>query len=322
MTGGYCSAAVEKLRIVVLMDNYYDGLLLSGNNVTRNGFIRGGGGDQKLPPNIMAEHGFSCYIEVVVEGVKHSLIMDFGVSREGVGKNIRAMELDITGVDALVLSHGHFDHFGGLINIAGQVLSGDKRVLSLFTGQDAFLHRYIALPGMKVDLGRLGKEEVESLGLEIKTVDSPVEILPGVTAIGPVPRVTSFEQGVPVLMVESGESLKQDTFPGEISLAFKLTGGGLVVLSACAHAGIINTVLRAKEITGEDRVRAILGGFHLSGAPAEKIDATVEGLVQFNPEMIVPMHCTGFQALKAISDKLPGAFIHYSVGTEYSFGDR
>lgn len=318
MANGNYPKFVEELKITVLMDNYYDGLLPPAGNVSRYGFVRMGGEVVQLPPDIMAEHGFSCYIEVVVEGKKHALLMDFGVSADGVVRNVRAMGLDLGAVEALVLSHGHFDHFGGLKALAGEFFPGVE-ALPFYVGKDAFLKRYINLPGMRVDLGRLSREEIELLGLEVKEIGAPAEVLPGVMLIGPLPRVTPFEQGSPILGVENKGAVEQDSFPGELSMAFRLAGRGMVVLSACAHAGIINTVLQAKEVTGEERVHAILGGFHLSGAPAEKIEKTAEGLSQFNPDMIVPMHCTGFQALKAISGKLGDAFVLYSVGTEYRF---
>jgi 7,8-dihydropterin-6-yl-methyl-4-(beta-D-ribofuranosyl)aminobenzene 5'-phosphate synthase len=108
-----------------------------------------------------------------------------------------------------------------------------------------------------------------------------------------------------------------DNLDGEQALVYHLKGKGLVVLTACGHAGVVNTVLHAQEATGVDKVHAIIGGFHLSAAPAERIAQTVEGLAAFDPELIVPMHCTGIDTIEALERRLPGRVIYNSAGTQY-----
>lgn len=308
--------SAEEVKITVTMDNYYDGLLLPGVNVQRYRFMGSAGPEpQKLPPHIAAEHGFGCHIEVTAGGRKNSLLMDFGVSENGTANNIKAMRMDLAGVGAAVLSHGHFDHYGGLASVMGLV--GGK--IPLYLGSEAFSRRYINMPGMRVDLGRLEPEKVEAAGCAIKEISGPEEIMPGVLAIGPVPRITDFEQGSPLLAVERDGQILADHFPGELSLAFNLSGKGLVILTACAHNGIVNITRRAMELTGEHRIHAILGGFHLSGAPAVTIEKTAAALTELAPGQIVPMHCTGFEALKALSDRLAGKFVLYSAGSCYTY---
>ncbi|MFZ5643288.1 MAG: MBL fold metallo-hydrolase [Bacillota bacterium] len=316
MSGKALPTPAEEVRIAVIIDNYYDGLLMPEGNVERYRFFKPGGGEiLELPPHITAEHGFGCYIEVTAEGKKNSILMDFGVTEYGAANNIKAMGIDLTGISAAVLSHGHFDHFGGLERVSG--LIGKK--LPLYVGKETFSRRYITLPGMKLDLGRLEPGKVEAAGYEIRQTDSSEEIVPGALIIGPIPRVTDFEQGSPILSVERDGQVVQDDFVGELSLAFNIAGKGLVILTACAHAGIINTVKRAIDLTGVEKIHAILGGFHLSGAPSEKIEKTVKELVRVNPEQIVPMHCTGYQAGKLISDRMAGKFVLYSAGSRYSY---
>lgn len=273
----------------------------------------------QLPPHLVAEHGFACHVEVDAAGSSSSFLLDFGVSVDGVAGNMRAMGIDLSGVAAAVLSHGHFDHYGGLEGVITGLVSPEKLPLPLYVGGGAFDRRYITRPGKKIDLGRLEQEKVKAAGCEIREISEAREILPGVLVIGPVPRVTAFEQGSPILAVEREGIIQKDDFAGELSLAFNVAGKGLVVLTSCAHAGIINTVKRAVELTGLDRVHAILGGFHLSGAPAETIEKTVAGLEEFDPQLIAPMHCTGFQALKLISGRMDSAFVLYSAGSEYTF---
>lgn len=306
----------EEVRITVIIDNYYDGLLVPGANFDRHGFLKPPGGETaRLLPQISAEHGFGCYIEVTAGGQKNALLMDFGISENGTANNIKALDLDLSGVGAAVLSHGHSDHFGGLEKV--MKLAGKK--LPLYVGREVFLGRCVNLPGLRVDLGRLDPQKVEAAGCEIREINQPREILPGVLAICPIPRVTEYEQGSPILAVERDSGLALDDFPGEISLAFNLPGKGLVILTACAHAGIVNTVRRAADLTGVDKIHAILGGFHLSGAPAEKIEKTVNELAGIGPDQIVPMHCTGFEALKLFSERMAGKFVLYSAGTRYTY---
>lgn len=288
---------------------------MPGANFNRHRFLKPSGGEiARLAPHISAEHGFGCYIEVAAGGQKNALLMDFGVSENGAANNIKALDLDLSGVGAAVLSHGHYDHFGGLENVMR--LAGKK--LPLYVGREVFSGRCLNLPGIRVDLGRLDRQKVEAAGCEIREINQPVEILPGVLAVGPIPRVTDFEQGSPILAVERDGGIVSDDFPGEISLVFK-TGKGLVILTACAHNGIVNIARRAVELTGVDKIHAILGGFHLSGAPAEKIEKTVYALAGMGPDQIVPMHCTGFEALKLFSERMPGQFVLYSAGTRYIY---
>ncbi len=312
--------SVHELRIMVLMDNYYDGLLPSTTYAHRRGLSSEGTGIAPLPPPLRAEHGLSYYVEVARGRERHALLCDFGASPDGVARNLEALSLDLSGAEALVLSHGHFDHYLGLGQVVSRHLPATRRPLPLYLGKEAFARRFMVPPkGRTVDLGRLSPEEVANLGLEVRQVDRPAEILPGVLVTGEIPRETPFEQGAPVLQIERDGQLVADRFPGELSLVFHVENRGLVVLSSCAHAGIVNTVRWARQLTGTGGVLAIIGGFHLSGAPAEKVARTVEALREFGPEVIVPMHCTGFQATTAIAEGFPGAFTLNSVGTEYRF---
>lgn len=312
---------VEELRILSLIDNYFDALLPPEPSVFRRRGLAAAppAAVKPLQPPLTAEHGLSFYIEVTVKGEKHSLLLDFGGSPDGAARNVPPLKLDLSAVEALVLSHGHFDHFLGMEELV-RLIPGEILPLPLYLGREAFARRFLMMPnGAVLDLGALSKEKVAALGLEVREVGAPTAILPGVLLTGEIPRVAPFEQGAPNLEVERDGRREKDLFPGEISLVFLVEEKGLVVVSSCAHAGIVNTVRLARELTGEEKVLAILGGFHLTGAPDEKINRTVEALKEINPGMIVPMHCAGFAALKKISDLMPGSFSLYSAGTEYRF---
>jgi 7,8-dihydropterin-6-yl-methyl-4-(beta-D-ribofuranosyl)aminobenzene 5'-phosphate synthase len=193
-------------------------------------------------------------------------------------------------------------------------------------GQEAFAHRYLKLPpvykpndGLK-DLDQLNREDLEKLGMvSLKEISDPTPIVPGAYLTGNIERITEYEKGSPLLLIKRGERLENDLFQGEQSLVFNVKGRGLVVLSSCAHAGIINTVRQARKISGVEKLHAVLGGFHLTGAPAEKIQKTVADMKALNPDYIVPMHCTGWQAIMAFQQAMPQQFVLNMAGTKYVF---
>lgn len=306
---------VDKLEIITVIDNYFEGLLPSTEEVHRRGFLNV---TDERSPSLLAEHGLSFLVKATCDGQTHSVIFDFGCSPNAACSNAQAMNADLSAVEALVLSHGHFDHFGGLAPLATLLPATAHNPLPLYLGREGFSRRHWMMPdGRLVFMGVLPQEQVRLLPLEPREVVTPLEIVPGILAGGEIPRRVPFEEGLPPGRVERDEETVRDTFPGEISLYFCLRGKGLVVLTGCAHAGIINTVNHAIECTGERKVYAILGGFHLTGAPPETIEATVRALTAFEPEIIVPMHCTGFMAMRDISLALPKAFVLNSSGTTY-----
>ena len=111
-----------------------------------------------------------------------------------------------------------------------------------------------------------------------------------------------------------------DTLPGEQALVYHLRGKGLVILTACGHAGVVNTVRHAQQATGVDEVHAVIGGFHLSGAPEERIERTADDLIALNPDIIVPMHCTGIETIAALRQRARDNVILNSAGTRYELG--
>ncbi|MFZ5590960.1 MAG: MBL fold metallo-hydrolase [Bacillota bacterium] len=309
---------VEQVRMVVIVDNYYDGLLPGSRFVQRYGFVQGDGPVVSLPQPLKAEHGFACYVEISGSATgRQALLYDFGLTQAVYWHNLQALDLDPFDIGALVLSHGHFDHFGGLYRQVEFLSAAGQKGLPLYVGCDTFKRRYINLPGRLVDLGQLEKERLLSGGVELLELAQSREILPGIGVIAAVPRVTDFETGSPLLGVESESGVEQDNFPGELSLAFHVQGKGLVIISACAHAGIANIILHAQEVFGLKDVYAVLGGWHLSGAPETRIKQTADFLAGLNPHLVVPMHCSGFAALSLFARQFGEAMALYSVGTEY-----
>jgi 7,8-dihydropterin-6-yl-methyl-4-(beta-D-ribofuranosyl)aminobenzene 5'-phosphate synthase len=151
-------------------------------------------------------------------------------------------------------------------------------------------------------------------------VRNPVQIIPGAYFTGNIERVTTYEKVPPSLLIKRGEKPEPDDFRGEQALFFSVKGKGLVVLSGCAHAGIVNTVKHAKKIAGTDKIHAVMGGFHLINAKPEVIQNTVADIKALKPDHIVPTHCTGFEAIVAFSREMPSEFTMNTAGTQYTFG--
>ncbi|MGE5397747.1 MAG: MBL fold metallo-hydrolase [Chitinophagales bacterium] len=309
---------VDEVRTLVVIDNSFDGLMFPGPKVARRGGMFGDdAGTTADKPSLVGEHGYSLYIEWLIGEEKHAIMMDFGGSEAAAAHNAEVLGLDLTKIDAMVLSHGHLDHFRGVSRLADMAMQG-RPELPFYTGVEAFAHRYFSIPGRApIDLLQLSPNMVTDKGLSIQEVTDSIAILPGLLLLANVPRVTDFELGQPFLEIERNGALEKDTFPGELSLVFNLANKGLVLITACSHAGFVNIMQEACKVTGEDRVYAILGGFHLTGAPPEKIEKTLQAITAKHPDVLVPMHCTGFPAIKAMSDQLSEAFIPNTAGSEY-----
>jgi 7,8-dihydropterin-6-yl-methyl-4-(beta-D-ribofuranosyl)aminobenzene 5'-phosphate synthase len=155
--------------------------------------------------------------------------------------------------------------------------------------------------------------------VKIIEIKEPTPMVPGAYLTGNIERVTEYEKGSPILFIKRGDKMELDLFMGEQSLVFNVKGKGLVVLSSCAHAGIVNTVKHAQKMTGINKVHAVIGGFHLIGAPMPKIQKTVADIKTINPDYIVPMHCSGWEAITTFEREMPGQFIINTAGTRYIF---
>jgi 7,8-dihydropterin-6-yl-methyl-4-(beta-D-ribofuranosyl)aminobenzene 5'-phosphate synthase len=302
--------AVDRLTLTIVTDNYYDALTPDPPMGKRFRVFPG--------TSIHAEHGFSCHLETVGNGISSFFMFDYGLDPLGIIKNMELLDIDVGRIDAFGLSHGHFDHWSGLLTMLGRARPG----VHLYVGDEAFAHRFSRRPGSGdlIDLDRLEKEAIERQGIaEIVEVREAVEVIPGCYLTGKIERVTNYEQGSPNLIIQRGGAFEQDHFPGEQAVVCSIKGKGLVILSGCAHAGIVNTVKHAQTVSGTEKVHAVIGGFHLANAAPEIIEKTVSDLKQIAPDYIIPAHCTGFEAIAQLSAAMPAQFILNTAGTRYVF---
>jgi 7,8-dihydropterin-6-yl-methyl-4-(beta-D-ribofuranosyl)aminobenzene 5'-phosphate synthase len=225
----------------------------------------------------------------------------------------------IKDVESVVLSHGHFDHFQGLAAFFQRV----GRKMPLILHPDAFSERRARPNAQQIrPLPSLQKESLEAAGALLDERDRPSTLAEDLILVtGQVERKTDFERGSPGLEARVGDAWIPDPFHDDQGIAIHLRGKGLIVLSGCSHAGIINTVYHVRNATGIERVHAVMGGFHLGGKSESLIEPTIDEMVGINPDIIVPMHCTGWKAIQRFAEVMPDAFVYNSVGTTYLFSN-
>ena len=266
-----------------------------------------------------AEHGFSMLIKVFSEGSFRIILFDTGVSREGVVTNARRMGLNLGEVECIVLSHGHYDHFGGLVNVLKVI---DKKNLPIIVHENMFKIRGVVNPdGTMRKYPKFPSEDQVAPAKYLRTKQPYLLADDDILVTGEIPRKTDFEKGFPRQRVFSDGRWQPDPWIwDDRAIIINVKRKGLVVISGCAHAGIVNTTLYARQITGVAKVYAIMGGFHLAGKDCgPRISQTVEMLRKFNPKIVVPMHCTGWRGKYAIFGAMPEAFVWNSVGNLYRF---
>lgn len=302
---------VERLEILVVVDNYVDLLLPDSPFISRMPVSTG----HDIPRGtIFGEHGLSLLISLITDNQRHSILFDTGYSDISVINNMQRLKMDFSGIEAIVLSHFHMDHTGGLES----VLRRCKRNIPLFVHPDAFVYpRYMELPNKKRLLfpQTLVKEDLLKKEINIIETKGPYPIFDDLAIVtGQIERVTDFEKGMPNIKIERDGKIEKDLILDDQALVVYLKQKGIVVISGCAHSGIINTINYARKITNIDKVYAVIGGFHLSGPVFEPaIEPTISELKKLHLELLVPMHCTGWKAIKRISDEFP-SFALSSVG--------
>ncbi|MFH1123258.1 MAG: MBL fold metallo-hydrolase [Pseudomonadota bacterium] len=308
---------VDRVEILTLIDNYVDFLLESTDIVTRPARTK----EEELPRDtLLAEHGLSLLITVSEGQKRHTILMDTGHSPIGVLHNIERLEVDLSAIEGIVMSHSHMDHTGSLYPLLEKMSGPVPMVVHPY----AFTFpRYVKRKDGRLERfpRTLVRSELEKRGVKIVEAKGPTPLAEGMILVtGEVDRSTGFEKGMPNAYVEKDGALEQDPISDDQALVIHLRDKGLVVIGGCSHAGIANTILHAKKISGIDKVHAVLGGFHLSGPLYEPIiEETIKAIREMRPEVVVPMHCTGWTAIGRFSEEFPSAFILNSVGSKYTF---
>ncbi len=307
----------DRIEILTLQDNYIEITAADNSSIVKRASnLRKG----QIRNSVLAEHGFSAVVRITVNGKTRSLLFDFGFSEDGAAYNAKVLGVDMRGIEAAALSHGHSDHLGGFARMMHMI---GRKDIELVVHPSVFKKsRYLKITGeVKVYFPEFTREMALKAGVKIVESSAPRLLLDGAALfLGEVPRRTEFEKGMPnAYFCEEGAEQK-DEIEDDASLVMNLKGKGLIALSGCAHSGIVNTVRYARDLTGVEQVHAIMGGFHLSGPNFEPIiERTTEELRKFNPAYIIPSHCTGRKAVIHIEKEMPEQFILNMSGTKLTF---
>jgi 7,8-dihydropterin-6-yl-methyl-4-(beta-D-ribofuranosyl)aminobenzene 5'-phosphate synthase len=315
---------VDEVVITTVVDNVYDALLSGDERVTRAPFTAG---IAKAPQfetgsttvGLMAEHGFSALVSVRRGSTTTTLLFDTGLSPDAMVTNAGRLGLDLGGIQAVILSHGHFDHAGGLAGLAGR---RGRRSLPMVVHPMIWTRRRMAVPGREPEeLPTLSKAALEREGFAVIERREPSLLVDRCVLItGEVDRTTEFEHGMPPAhQAWSGSDwLPDPLLLDDQALVVHLRGKGLVVLTGCGHAGAINIVRHAQRLTAVPELHALVGGLHLSGPAFEPvIGPTVRALSELDPALLVPGHCTGWRAQHTLAATLPSSWVAGSSGSAF-----
>jgi 7,8-dihydropterin-6-yl-methyl-4-(beta-D-ribofuranosyl)aminobenzene 5'-phosphate synthase len=338
---------VDQLVMTNVVDNVFDVFARGGQigdlTVRRRGVTNPLGSGAQL----LSEHGLAYHLMSQRGMEQREILLDFALTGASLINNYQALGIDPARADALILSHGHNDHYGALPGLVSLVPRWAERNVQLYAGgEDTFCHRWVVAPdGQRTDMGLLDRGLMEAHGLAVILSAQPAVVADHAMTSGRIPRVAAFESPPATARLEAGEAgsgcepsllnhfpagtpeveaqpgeMVRDYFEGEHATVYHIKDRGLVVISSCGHAGIVNTVRHVQAVTGIEKVHAIVGGWHLAPAPDDVVAATVNAFKDINPDYLMPMHCTGINTISAVQRELPGRLVMPSTGTRVVFG--
>lgn len=303
-------ASVDKLEIHVLVDNATDILSTVPSHVESEsaGLMRRGIRMMAGKCLCCAAHGLSCLVTAHRGGSRHTVLFDTGPEEYAFERNVTRLGADLGTVESIVLSHGHWDHAGAMLLALNMIRSRNGgRAIPYYAHPGMFRTRGVRLPNgaMRRMEDIPSVEELTGFGAEVVLTTEPQVLLDGMFFVsGEIPRVTPYERGYPgqMRLMDDGKSWEPDELlMDERFLAINVAGKGLVVLSACSHAGIVNVLTHARDSFPGVPLHAVLGGLHLAGPNEEIIPQTVEAMKQFGLATIAAGHCTGWRATSALA---------------------
>jgi 7,8-dihydropterin-6-yl-methyl-4-(beta-D-ribofuranosyl)aminobenzene 5'-phosphate synthase len=302
------------------VENYVDMLLADERHVRRAGLAHHFDPKRQNP---IGENGVCLHIQLEWGGYAYNLLFDTAMSGKVLLHNVSALSVDINRLDHIVISHGHPDHYGGLI----ELLTNMVAPVPISLGEAAFQPRYLRLAsGQVAPFYNQGftKQAIESAGGRLVTHIGGLEVGPGAVATGAIPRLVEFEMPstsitTPNALIQLHEGhMRPDSVPDDQAMVVNIGDDGIIVFVGCAHAGIINTLRHAVELSGRQRIMGVFGGFHLGfpGTPSSKTQRTIEALREMDVELLCPMHCTGMDAMMQLRAAFPDRFLLNCTGTQ------
>jgi 7,8-dihydropterin-6-yl-methyl-4-(beta-D-ribofuranosyl)aminobenzene 5'-phosphate synthase len=330
---------VDKLSIRVIVDSTQNLFLRAG---TVNGVSVQPTPVQAGFPNVIhTQWGLSLWLESQRGDEPRTLLLDFGYTPDVLLNNMSLMGLDAGKIDALIVSHGHFDHYGGLIGFLDKYRSVLPADVKLYAGgEDNFCRRLIGAPGQLTDFGTLDRRALAAQKVATVLCEHPTVIGGHAFTTGQIKR-SGIEKVLPNTMVEFGikdglgcdatqythftaAELQGKVVPDEHihehATCFNVKDRGLVVITSCGHVGILNTIRQAQEVSGIKKLHGLIGGFHLGPATPEYTDQVVTELKAFAPDVVVPMHCSGQTFVDSARKIMPDKLLVASAAARLNFG--
>jgi len=264
--------------------------------------------DNQAGEGFLQEHGLSLWIETPTRRI----LFDTGQGK-ALEFNAPALGVDLSQTDVLVLSHGHYDHTGGILHVLKQA-----RPIEVYAHPGVIQNRYSIRDGIAkpVQIPREARAALDQLpARNLHWVTEAVWLDEDIGITGPIPRQTPYEDpGGPFYLDPEGQHA--DLIEDDLSLWIQ-TRKGLVICAGCCHAGLVNTLNHIRRLTQHDHIHAVIGGFHLLNANARRLEQTLAALRSFSPEWVVPCHCTGDLAIEALKTAFSGRMTTGHVGARY-----
>ena len=329
---------VDKLSIRVLIDSSHDQFL---RPVTVNGVLSqppGSGRGRDYRQVLHNQWGLSLYLESQRAEEQRTIFLDFGYSPDALLNNIDILRADPAKANALIVSHGHYDHFGGLQGFLAKyrdVLPADIKLYA--GGEDNFCVRFSGPQNALAEFGALDRRELAAKKVAVVLAERPAIVADHAFTTGQIKR-TSKERILPNTQVqfaikdglgcdashytpaELQGKIVPDQHIHEHATCFNIKGKGLVVISSCGHVGIVNSARQAQEVSGVKKIHALVGGFHLGPAPKDYLEQVVGEIKELDPDVIVPMHCSGTNFTQTVQRHLPEKLIESTTGSKITFG--
>jgi 7,8-dihydropterin-6-yl-methyl-4-(beta-D-ribofuranosyl)aminobenzene 5'-phosphate synthase len=331
---------VDRVAIRVVCDSYHHAFEQSRRigdvEVQRFAFAL----SKDNPPRkaLQNEWGLSLHLESTLGIETRQMLIDFGFTPETLLNNLELLKIDPARLDALVLSHGHYDHFGGMVGFLEATRGKLKKDLPFYLGgEECFCTREAGVGDSSGSFGFLDRNAIANAGLKVTFAEQPSAIAGHAFTTGWIPR-TSFEKVLSPTRMKVGQqgaigcapeklpeakrtvTVVPDDFEHEQATCFNVKGKGLVVITSCGHRGVVNSVRSAVKVSGISKVHAVLGGFHLAPHPADYQRETAAALREINPDWVIPMHCSGETFISIAQQTMPEKFIRSSTGTRLVFG--
>jgi len=326
-TDGFRAPIVDVLKVRVVVDSAYERFLPAHTHPqVEIEHVRQIPGRQLT--TLACEWGLSLHLESHVHGESAQYLVDFGYTPEIINRNFDLLGVEPGKIKGLILSHAHRDHFGGLSGFVDHYRDAMSDDLALYVGgEEAFREKWIGKKEKPVSWGRVDREGLAEKGVCSVCCSKPLS-LGQVFTTGYIERQT-FECVTGGSMVEdsydhftSAErqgALVKDEHPDEHGACYVIRGKGLVVITSCGHVGLINTVKTAMHVSGVTKLHAVVGGFHLGTATPDYIRHTVDELEMLDPDVILPMHCSGAGFIDAVRQRLPEKLVTSNVGSRFTF---